>query len=181
MHTYSRLLPLVAVVLLMAGAAWAQEQRPGWLGVEVQDVTKEEADKLGWEAPHGAKVVRVIPGSPAEATGMAPGDMITILDGIEVESYRGLVAALGTKRAGATVRLRLLRDGRERTVSATLGNAYGATAYDAPQLMLDTGGHTSTIRGLAFTPDGKQLVSGSQDKTIRVWNADTGTTARIIR
>ena len=47
--------------------------------------------------------------------------------------------------------------------------------------MLDTGGHTANVRGLAFTPDGRRLVSASQDKTVRVWDVDTGKTVRIIR
>ena len=173
---------LVAVALVVAGGgAWAQEHRPGWLGVELQDVAKEEADKLGWEAPRGAKVMRVVPGAPAKAAGIEPRDVITTLDGIDVEGSLGLTRILAAREAGATVRLRLLRNGRERTVSATLGIRQGAAAYSAPQLVLDTGGHTSTIRGLAFTPDGRQLVSGSQDKTIRVWDADTGKSVRIIR
>jgi hypothetical protein len=54
MGAYSRWLLLLAG-LLFAGAAWAQEQRPGWLGAELLNVTKEEADKLGWEAPRGAR------------------------------------------------------------------------------------------------------------------------------
>jgi WD40 repeat protein len=36
--------------------------------------------------------------------------------------------------------------------------------------MLDTGGHMATIRSLAFTVDGRQLVSSSDDKVIRVWD-----------
>ena len=47
--------------------------------------------------------------------------------------------------------------------------------------MLDTGGHMAKVNGLAITPDGKQIVSGSQDKTIRVWDIETGQTLRLIR
>src|SRR5262245_21487456 len=47
--------------------------------------------------------------------------------------------------------------------------------------MLDTGGHTLPIVGIAFTPDGRQLVSASDDKTIRVWELATGKTVRTIR
>src|SRR5262249_11140994 len=55
------------------------------------------------------------------------------------------------------------------------------TQDSAPQLMLDTGGHMAVIRGLAFTPDGKQLVSVSYDKVIRVWDWQAGKTVRTIR
>ena len=51
---------------------------------------------------------------------------------------------------------------------------------DAPLPMLDTGGHMVLIKSLAFTPDGRQLVSGSHDKTIRVWDLATGKTVRRI-
>ena len=47
--------------------------------------------------------------------------------------------------------------------------------------MLDTGGHMALIRGIAFTPDGRQLVSASDDKTIRVWDLASGKTVRTIR
>ena len=183
MHTSLRSL-LAAVVLLLASAAWAQQRSPGYLGAEFQDVTKEEADKLGWEAPRGAKVVRQLPDSPAAEAGLAIGDIITALDGVEVENFAGLRAALAVKGAGTLVKLRLLRSSRERTITATLGARPGALAAGVeklPQLVLDTGGHTSNVRGLAFTPDGRQLVSASQDKTVRVWDVDTGKTVRIIR
>ena len=47
--------------------------------------------------------------------------------------------------------------------------------------MLDTGGHMATIKGLVFTPDGKQIVSAGLDKSIRVWDWQTGSTVRMIR
>jgi WD40 repeat protein len=47
--------------------------------------------------------------------------------------------------------------------------------------MLDTGGHMLPIVGIAFTPDGRQLVSASEDKTIRVWDLATGKTVRTLR
>jgi WD40 repeat protein len=50
-----------------------------------------------------------------------------------------------------------------------------------PQLLLDTGGHMAKITDIAFTPNGKQLVSASDDKTVRVWDVETGKTVRLIR
>ena len=46
---------------------------------------------------------------------------------------------------------------------------------------LDAGGHTSTVRGAVFTPDGQQLITASHDKTIRVWDANTGAPTRVLR
>jgi len=54
-------------------------------------------------------------------------------------------------------------------------------AEERPILQLDTGGHMAIIKGLAFTPDGRQLVSASDDKTIRVWDLAGGKTVRTIR
>src|SRR5262245_66371737 len=50
-----------------------------------------------------------------------------------------------------------------------------------PQLVLSTGGHTDNIRAIAFTKDGRYLVSAGDDKTVRVWNVATGVTDRVIR
>jgi WD40 repeat protein len=59
--------------------------------------------------------------------------------------------------------------------------AGGAQDAGAPLPMLDTGGHMAKINGIAFTPDGRQLVSASNDKTIRVWELASGKTVRTIR
>jgi WD40 repeat protein/uncharacterized caspase-like protein len=47
--------------------------------------------------------------------------------------------------------------------------------------MLDTGGHGARINGIAFTPDGKYLVSAGTDKVVRVWDWRAGRTVRTIR
>jgi WD40 repeat protein len=62
-----------------------------------------------------------------------------------------------------------------------LGGVWPARAEEKPILQLDTGGHMAKIKGVAFTPDGSQLVSASYDKVIRVWDVTTGKTVRTIR
>ena len=181
---------IVAIVLLglalLAGGARAQEAGAGWLGVELKDLTKAEADALGWEAPRGAKLVKPVPGGPAEAQGLKPDDILVSLDGVEIESVKALVETVSKKAAGTEIKLAILRAGREKRLALKLGArpaqaAAAKPAADAPLPMLDTGGHMALISGIAFTPDGRQLVSASDDKTIRVWDLASGKTVRTIR
>lgn len=59
--------------------------------------------------------------------------------------------------------------------------ALPAGAADGPYLELDTAGHMALIRSLVFTRDGRELISASDDKTIRVWDVETGRLVRTIR
>ncbi|WP_322797582.1 S1C family serine protease [Thermoflexus sp.] len=82
-----------------------------WLGV----VVNHEAD--------GARILRVLPDSPAEKAGLRPGDRITAIDGEPVDAAHPLPDAIRRRRPGDTVRLTVVRDGEERAVSVTLGRA----------------------------------------------------------
>ena len=131
MRAYSRSL-LALVALLIAGTAWAQEQKPGgWLGVQTQDVSKQEANKLGWEAPRGAKVVDLTTGAPAAAAGLQLDDVIATLDGVEVENANALTAALSARGSGTTVKLRLVRAGKERTVTVASYSLADSMTFNA--------------------------------------------------
>ena len=50
-----------------------------------------------------------------------------------------------------------------------------------PQLVIDTGGHKAKIKDVMFTPDGRQLISVSNDKTIRIWDTGSGELLRTLR
>lgn len=61
------------------------------------------------------------------------------------------------------------------------GDQDGETAPAPPQLVLDTGGHTAPIRALVFTSSGNCLISGGDDKTIRIWNLAEARSERVLR
>ena len=170
---------LLSIMLAAVGTARAQEKV--WLGVEIQDLTKEESDKLGLPQGRGVRVVNPVEGGPAAAAGLVPGDILLSIDGGDVTSVKSFIETIQARPPGAQVQLRLSRGGKEQTLTATLGTRLQTAEEGVPQLMLDTGGHMALIRGLAFTPDGKQLVSASDDKVVRVWDWQAGKTVRTIR
>jgi len=174
---------VIAFALLIGGVASAEEPK-GWLGADVQDVTKAEADKLGWDTPHGAKLGVVASGSPADKAGLKTGDIIVAVDRTMLDTSSEVDAAIAAKRPGAEVRLQVLSGGRERPVTVTLAERpkpQTAEADAKPQLMLDTGGHMAQVWTLAFATDGRQLVTAGEDKVIRVWDWQSGKVVRTIR
>ena len=59
--------------------------------------------------------------------------------------------------------------------------AVSALCADEPRLVIDTGGHQAVTRFIAFTRDGKSLVSAGDDKVVRIWDIASGKTVRTIR
>ncbi|VFN04377.1 MAG: WD40 repeat [Candidatus Kentron sp. G] len=57
----------------------------------------------------------------------------------------------------------------------------GEAAPGLPRLVIETGGHQALINDVLFTPDGRQLISVSNDKTIRVWDVARGELVRTLR
>jgi S1-C subfamily serine protease len=108
------------------------EVRRGRLGITVQDLTPALAEALGIEIDRGAVVTAVEPGSVAERAGIAAGDVITTLNGIELEGSADLRNRIGLTRAGETVVLGALRDGRSMTFEARTSVTEAAPAPAAP-------------------------------------------------
>lgn len=92
----------------------------GWLGVLIQEVTRDLADSFGMSRPAGALVARVLPDSPAEAAGIQVGDVILSFNGTPVSRSSALPPLVGRARVGEPARVEILRDGRERTLTVTI-------------------------------------------------------------
>lgn len=92
------------------------EVERGWLGVMIQDVTRELAESFGLDRPHGALVSQVMEGSPAEDAGIQSGDVILEFDGREVEDSASLPPMVGQTPIGEVVELKVLRDGEIKTL-----------------------------------------------------------------
>ena len=93
----------------------------GWIGVHIQPVTPEIADSLGLKKAAGALVSEPQTNSPAAKAGIASGDVITSVDGTAIRDARELARKIGTMAPGASVKLDLIHEGQEKTVTLTLG------------------------------------------------------------
>ena len=92
----------------------------GWLGVSIQDLTPDIAKSLGIKQQTGALVADVVKDSPAEKAGLKRGDVIVSLDGKPVEDSTGLRNTVAAAAPGKKVELKIIRDGKEQSVTATL-------------------------------------------------------------
>ena len=115
-----------------------------------------------------------------------PDDVLVLLDGLEIANVEGFTETMRRKAAGTEIKLVILRAGSEKRLAIKLGERpaeLGAAkpAEERPILQIDTGGHMAMIRSLAFTPDGKFIVSAGDDKVIRVWDWRAGKVVRTIR
>jgi Do/DeqQ family serine protease len=95
--------------------------RRGQLGIIAQKVTSDIASSLGLNQTKGVLVSEVQPGSAAERAGIRRGDVITALNGVEVNDPNTFRNTVASTPPGAEVTLTILRDGREQQLRATLG------------------------------------------------------------
>ena len=93
------------------------------LGVSAQPVDQALAKSFGLERTEGALIVEVVPGSAAQKTGLKSGDVVLKYNGKPVGASGELAAMVGQSSPGDKVQLEILREGRKREISATLGAA----------------------------------------------------------
>ena len=107
------------------------ETRRGWLGVRIQDVTEDVAEALGIEKTDGALVTDV-PDGPAKNGGIKSGDVIIEFDGRTIKDTRELVRIVGDSSVGKKVLVKVLRDGKEVSLSVKLGRLEDNIASSQP-------------------------------------------------
>jgi serine protease Do len=88
----------------------------GWLGVLIQDVTRELAESFGMGHPQGALIAKVLPESPAESAGFQVGDIVLRFDGKTVKRSSDLPPIVGRSRVGTEVPVEILRAGDRVTL-----------------------------------------------------------------
>ncbi len=97
------------------------ETKRGWLGVRIQDVTKEIAEVEKLDKPRGALVASVAPNSPSEKAGVKSGDIILEFNGEKIEQMKELPMIVARTEVGKKVKVKIWRNKKEITKTITLG------------------------------------------------------------
>ena len=115
----------------------------GWLGVLIQEVTRELAESFGMDSPHGALVSKVLNNSPAAAAGLEVGDVIIEFNGKKVMRSAGLPPLVGRARVGEIADVIVIRDKKRRNIGVKIEQLPGE------------------ITQAAYTPESKQPVENA--------------------
>jgi serine protease Do len=113
-------IPSAMVRAVLAGIISGGHTTRPWLGANGQAVSAEMFQALQLPRPTGVLVNKIQPGSPAAEAGLKVGDVVTAVNGREVEDPEALRFRIATLAVGSDAQLSVVRDGREQVLSARL-------------------------------------------------------------
>ncbi|MDD9333563.1 MAG: PDZ domain-containing protein, partial [Bartonella sp.] len=91
----------------------------GWIGVQIQAVTKEISDSIGLKESKGALITDPLKG-PAAKAGVKAGDVIIAMNGEKINDARDLAKRIANTKPGETVTLGIWRSGKEESIKVKL-------------------------------------------------------------
>jgi serine protease Do len=164
----------------------------GWLGVEIQPVTKDIAESLGLPSTSGALVASTQDDSPAKKAGIVPGDVITQVGGKDVPSTKELARMIAAYAPGKAVDVTVWHDGKAKQVSVDLGKLPSENKLAAEdQQSAPQSEQTSSLADLGLTvtksDNGKGLVvtdvdpdSAAADRGIQAGDVITAVNSEAV-
>ncbi len=103
----------------------------GWLGVLIQEVTRELAESFGMQNPHGALVAKVLDDSPAAEAGLEVGDVIVEFNGKKVLRSSALPPLVGRAKVGKSAEVIVIRDRKPQKIGVTIAQLPGSITQAA--------------------------------------------------
>jgi serine protease Do len=138
----------------------------GWLGVSIQDLKGELAEYYGVKGTEGVLVTEVVPGNPAEKAGIKAKDIITAVNGDKIKSSRELTAKAATLPVGETSKIKVVRDGQEKTFDVTVAKR-SLTVADAGKPAIEKEGEYG-LQVTDLTPEMAQRLKTSRESGVVV-------------
>ena len=138
----------------------------GWLGVAIQEVTPDMAERFGLTKAEGALVSQVLEGTPAAKADLRRGDVIVKYNEHDVASVPRFRARVAATAPGTAVAVVVVRDRKRRTLTAKIGrltedaiaSASGATTTKSLGLSVQSLS-PDLAKGLGLRPESGVVVS----------------------
>lgn len=131
----------------------------GWLGVLIQDVTRELAESFGMQRPHKALIAKVLDGGPAEKAGFEVGDIVTRFGGKEISFSADLPPLVGNSKVGSNVPVEIIRRGKTKTLTVNI-----AELPEEDELKIASGGGGSSIKSNTLNISVKDLTKEQREE-----------------
>ncbi len=129
------------------------EVKRGQIGVGIQDITPDLQKAFDLKnGQQGVLITGVFDDTPAKDAGLEPGDIIIAIDGVDTKSSSQLRSQIGVKKIGDTVKVTVIRDGKNRNFKVKVGEPMGAASMP--------GGVHPLLEGASFenNKDGEGVV-----------------------
>ena len=148
------------------------ETKRGWLGVRIQDVTKEIAEVENLDEPRGALVASVAQNSPSEKAGVKAGDIILEFNGERIQEMKQLPIIVAKTEVGKKVKVKIWRNKKEIIKTITLGRL--ETSEDFKVAEKNKSSKETKIENLKIT------VRKLNDEDIKIRNLPNQTSGLVI-
>lgn len=134
----------------------------GWLGIAIQELTKELAESFGMKNANGALIAGVEKNGPADKGGLEPGDVITKFDGKVVNTSSDLPRIVGNTKPGKVVSVDIMRKGNAKTLKIGVGESPTEPSEAVPAAKEKAKSEPNKIGLLLreLTPQQKQKLNG---------------------
>lgn len=149
----SRTAQAIAEQIIQAGRV-----ERGFVGLRLQEITSAIAQALGRSGIEGALIAGVEPGGPAEKAGVMVGDIVTALNGKQVQSGRDLSRRIAALKPGTSVTLDVIREGKTHSFSIKLGHRNDGSSSQTGMSELDGSRRLGLV--LAPVPDEARIQLG---------------------
>jgi serine protease Do len=148
--------------------------RRGWLGVRIQKVTDDIAESLGLDKAQGALIASVNTDGPADKAGIQAGDIITKFDNEPIDDMRDLPRLVAAAPINTNTPITVWREGKEKTLSVTLGELEKAEETGALATLPKTEVSGTHIESLGL------YVSGINDEMRALYGFDPSVRGVVI-
>ena len=152
----------------------------GYLGLQIQPVTKDIADSLGLDKAKGALVNSAQDGTPAAKAGLKSGDVVQSVNGEPVSDARELSRRIASLKPGTKVDLAYVRNGKAETAQVTLGTLPNDTKVASADDRGGRRGDSQPRLGLELAPAG-QVGAGSEGVAVVSVDPDGPAAAKGIQ